>query len=137
MLEALNMLSNLIGPKSINLINICLTSTFFNFRWIFYEQTKSMGYSFSPIIAKIFMQHFEELTLDISSQKPNPWYHFVDDLFFIWPRVAGVTPSPPIPLSIRALEIAPPGAFFGSALLSSKKRSLVFREHFFREGASF
>ena len=45
-----------------------------------------MGSSLSPVIANIFMEHFETLALNNFHQKPKCWFRFVDDTFVIWPH---------------------------------------------------
>lgn len=40
----------------------------------------------SPIVANLFMEHFEEKTLMSSSVQPKLWVRFVDDTFVIWPH---------------------------------------------------
>jgi retron-type reverse transcriptase len=59
--EALDLISKLIDPETLNLIKIFLSSTFFTFKGVCYEQTKgtTMGSSLSPVVANIFMEHFE------------------------------------------------------------------------------
>jgi hypothetical protein len=86
--EALNLISNLVNPETLNLIEIFLTSTFFTFKGICYEQTKgtSMGSSLSSVVANIFMEHFEGLALNRFDLKPKCWFSFVDDTFVVWPH---------------------------------------------------
>ncbi|XP_015125032.1 uncharacterized protein LOC107046828, partial [Diachasma alloeum] len=54
----------------------------------FYEQKSgaAMGSPISPIIANIFMEHFENDTLKSVAQKPAVWFRYVDDTFVIWPH---------------------------------------------------
>lgn len=49
-LEALNLISKLVDPETLKLIELCLTTTFFTFQGICYEQTEgmAMGSSLSP-----------------------------------------------------------------------------------------
>jgi hypothetical protein len=87
-LEAIDLISKLVDPKTLNLIKICLTSTFFTFKGTCYEQTEgtTMGSSLSPVVANIFMEHFETLALNNFHLKPKCWFRFVDDTFVIWPH---------------------------------------------------
>ncbi|XP_011859451.1 PREDICTED: uncharacterized protein LOC105556945 [Vollenhovia emeryi] len=70
----------------------CLNSTYFRFEGEFYEQTTgaAMGSPISPIIANIFMEHFENEILKKAPLKPSTWSQYVDDTvqymttFFIW-----------------------------------------------------
>jgi hypothetical protein len=41
-----------------------------------------MGNPLSPIIANIFMSHFE-IDLTESNSLPRIWYHYVDDIFSV------------------------------------------------------
>lgn len=70
------------------LVKHCLTSTYFQFQGEFYEQTSgaAMGSPISPIIANIFMEHFENETLRKARFKPSTWFRYVDDTFVIWPH---------------------------------------------------
>ena len=48
-----------------SLVELCLKSTFFSFQGVIYKQVDSvaMGSPLSPIIANLYMEHFEELDL--------------------------------------------------------------------------
>jgi hypothetical protein len=86
--EAINLISKLVDSETLNLIEICLTSTFFTFKGTCYEQTEgtTMGSSLSPVVANIFMEHFETSSLKSFHLKPKCWYRFVDDTFVVWPH---------------------------------------------------
>jgi hypothetical protein len=86
--EALDLVSKLVDPETFNLIKICLTPTFFTFKGTCYEQTEgtTMGSSLSPVVANIFMEHFEALALNNFQLKPKCWYRFEDDTFEVWPH---------------------------------------------------
>ncbi|XP_024882522.1 uncharacterized protein LOC112461499 [Temnothorax curvispinosus] len=43
-----------------------------------------MGSPISPIIANIFMEHFENQILKNAPLKPSTWFRYVDDTFVIW-----------------------------------------------------
>ena len=51
--------------------NICLRSTYFVFQGQYYEQTEgaAMGSPLSPIIANIYMEHFETRAFETA---PHP-----------------------------------------------------------------
>ena len=68
------------------LVEHCLTSTYFQFQGEFFEQTSgaAMGSPISPIIADIFMEHFENIILKSAPLKPSTWFRYVDDTFVIW-----------------------------------------------------
>jgi hypothetical protein len=59
-LEALDLISELVDPKTINLIKIYLTSTFFTFKGKFYEQTKGtfMGSYLYPMVTNVLWNIF-------------------------------------------------------------------------------
>jgi hypothetical protein len=63
--KALTLIFNLVDPKTLNLIKICLSSTFFTFKGFFYEKAKgaTMGSSLSPVVANTFIEHFKSLSL--------------------------------------------------------------------------
>ncbi|XP_011069268.1 PREDICTED: uncharacterized protein LOC105155067 [Acromyrmex echinatior] len=70
----------------IPLIEHCLTTTYFSYDNHFYEQTSgaAMGSPISPVIANIFMEHFEKEALKKAPKKPEVWFRYVDDTFVIW-----------------------------------------------------
>jgi hypothetical protein len=78
----------MVDPEILDLIKIFLSSTFFTFKGVFYEQNEgtTMGSSLSPVVANIFMEHFETLSLRRFHLKPKCWFYFVDDIFVIWPH---------------------------------------------------
>ena len=65
-----------------------LTSTYFCFDGLFYEQTDraAMGSPLSPVIANFFMEDFEKKAIEQATHKPAHWYRYVDDTFVIWPH---------------------------------------------------
>ena len=67
----------------VELLKLCLSSTCFQWRDTFYEQTNgaAMNSPLSPILANIFMEDFEETALSNYHIKPKKWKRFVDDVF--------------------------------------------------------
>ncbi len=61
-------------------------STCFQWRDDFYEQTNgaAMGSPLSPVLANIFMEHFEQNALANSALVPKLWKRYVDDIFAVW-----------------------------------------------------
>ena len=64
------------------LLKLCLSNTCFQWRDGFYEQTggAAMGLPLSPVLANIFMEHFEQNALENSTYVPKLWKQFVDDI---------------------------------------------------------
>jgi hypothetical protein len=69
------------------LLDICLTTTYFKFDDKFCKQKEgmTMGNSGSPMVSNIFMEHFEDLALDTADHKLDKWLKYVDDTFLVWP----------------------------------------------------
>jgi hypothetical protein len=63
------------------LLDICLTTTYFQSEDKFYQQKegKAVGKSLSPVVSNVFMEHFEEITQDTAGLKPAKWFGFFDD----------------------------------------------------------
>ncbi|XP_071476521.1 uncharacterized protein [Diadema antillarum] len=78
-------------PQQIHdLLLTCLNSTSFRWRDTHYKQQQgaAMGSPLSPIIANIYMEHFESHALATAQHKPSLWLRYVDDIFTIWPHQA-------------------------------------------------
>ena len=58
---------------------------YFSFQNEFYEQVEGvvMGSSVSPIVANLYMEHFEREALCSASNPLRYWYRFVDDTWVI------------------------------------------------------
>jgi hypothetical protein len=63
------------------LLKVCVRTTYFQVEDRFYQQKSgmAMGSSLSPIISNIFMKYFEQLALDSPPHKPAMWLRYVDD----------------------------------------------------------
>jgi hypothetical protein len=66
------------------LVDICLTTTYFHLQDKFYQQKEGteIGNSIS-VVNNIFMEQFEEIALDTADHKPAKWLKYVDDTFVV------------------------------------------------------
>jgi hypothetical protein len=51
--------------------------------------SKPMAWLWVPVTTNFFMEQFEEMTLEAATHKPLCWFHYVDDMFIIWPHCPG------------------------------------------------
>ena len=67
------------------LLHLCLTITYFMWNGRFYEQKEdaAMGNPLSPVVANIYMEHFEELAMESAEVKPATWLRYIDDTFVV------------------------------------------------------
>jgi len=67
----------------VDLLNICLTSTYFQYNGKHYKQLHgtAMGSPVSVVVAEIVMQHVEERSLSTCRQAIPLWLRCVDDTF--------------------------------------------------------
>ena len=68
-----------------DLLKVCLETTYFVYKGLYYKQIQgtAMGSPVSPIIANIYMEHFEQLALESYQNPPKIWYRYVDDTFAV------------------------------------------------------
>ena len=69
----------------IELLGFCLHNTYCSFQNKFYEQVEgtAVGSPVIPIVANLYMEHFEREVLRSASYPPRYWYRFVDDMWVI------------------------------------------------------
>ena len=69
----------------LELLEFCLNNTYFLFQNQYFEQTKSasMGSPVSPIVANIYMEAFEDRTINAALNPPRIWRRNMDDTFVI------------------------------------------------------
>ena len=69
----------------IQLFGFCLHNAYFSFHGQFYEQVEdaAMGSPVSPIVANLYMEHFERKVLSTATISPMLWMRYVDDMFVV------------------------------------------------------
>ncbi|XP_072050059.1 uncharacterized protein [Amphiura filiformis] len=80
--------TNLNVDQIVELVSICLNTTYFSYQGKFYKQHGvAMGSPVSPIVVNLCMESFEQQVLQsYPGVKPRLWLRFVDDTFVIIER---------------------------------------------------
>ena len=67
------------APQLVELIELCLWSSYFEFQDSFYEQVDgtAMGSTLSPIIANLYMESLEEATISSAAFQPSLWVRYI------------------------------------------------------------
>jgi hypothetical protein len=61
------------------LLDICLTTTYFLFEDKFNQQKQTVAMGNSPVVSNVLMEHFEEMALDTAGPKSAKWLRYVND----------------------------------------------------------
>ena len=77
--------TNLTITELTEVLDICLTSTYFTYNNKCYEQIfgTPMGSSLSPVIANMVMEDLEQQALPTFHNPPSIWVRYVDDVYAI------------------------------------------------------
>ncbi|XP_072037613.1 uncharacterized protein [Amphiura filiformis] len=81
--------TNLSVDQIIELLTICLKTTYFSYNNKFFIQQYgcAMGSAVSPIVVNIYMENFEQIVLDkYPGNPPKLWLRYVDDTFVVIDR---------------------------------------------------
>ena len=84
--QSLSERTSIPAPQLVELVELCLRSSYFQFEDSFYEQVDgtAMGSPLSPVIANLYMESLEEAAISSAELQPNLWVCYVDDTFVIW-----------------------------------------------------
>jgi hypothetical protein len=83
--DALQLLSQHLYKQTVSLIRHVLTTTHFQYDGSCYDQKDrvAMGSPLAPVVANLYMEHFEHQALSSAMKKPTHWYRYVDDMFVV------------------------------------------------------
>ena len=83
--QELSRRTNMNTRHIIKLLEFCLRSTYFVFQGQHFEHVEgaAMGSPLCPIVANIYMKHFEARALETAPHPPSIWKRYMDDTFVI------------------------------------------------------
>jgi len=86
--ETLKLRTFLSVESIMELLTLCLKTTYFSYEDHFYQQNDgaAMGSPISPVMANIYMEFFEQEAITSAQTKPDIWLRYVDDTFILWPH---------------------------------------------------
>ena len=72
----------------LELIRLCVDNNVFEFNGQYFRQKfgVAMGSPLSPVLAGLYMEHFETELLPGLQSQPAMWLRYVDDVFALWPE---------------------------------------------------
>ena len=86
--DSLSERTKLSVKQIIGLLGYCLTTTYFQYNGEYYEQTEgaAMGSPLSPLVANLFMEHFEQRAIATFQHSLQFWGRYVDDVLALIKR---------------------------------------------------
>jgi hypothetical protein len=81
--DTIQILSVKSNKQTVDLFRHVLTTTYFLYDGSFYDQKDgvAMGSPLAPVIAKFYMENFEQKAISAAIKKSARWYRYVYDTF--------------------------------------------------------
>ena len=86
--DTLSERTDLSVKQVLGLLEYCLTTTYFQYACEYYEQVEgaAMGSPLSPLVANLFMEHFEQRAIESFKYNLKFWGRYVDDVISVLKR---------------------------------------------------